>query len=110
MEYLIGAAVALGIMLVLKMRAARTNFRNSDPLQHELLDALASRVAGQISDGELDQKIRDIADQTADSPYDMGDSIHDRLVHAASLAPMQYRDRAMVSAIRKLARDKYVGR
>ena len=108
MEYIIGGVIVLIVILVMNARAARTRVRNSDPLQQELLVALASRVSGQITDEDLDQIIQAVSDQALSSPHNVGDTIQDRLVHAASMAPMHYADRNLVSAIRKLARNKYV--
>lgn len=107
MEYIIGGAVVLVIVLILKARVARTNMRNADPLQQQLLKALGDTVEGRMSEGGLDGVIKQIGEEARYSPHQVsGDTLQTRLAHAVSMAPMFYDDKQMLDEIRKLGRRK----
>ena len=109
MEYIIGGAVVLIVVLVLKARAARTSMRNADPLQQQLLKALADTVEGRMSEGDLDNVIKKIREDAEYSPHQVsGDTLQTRLAHAVSMAPMFYDDKQKLDEIRKLARRKSI--
>ena len=109
MEYFIGGAVVLIVVLILKARVARTTMRNADPLQEKLLNALAATIEGRLSEDGLDEVIRQVGTDAEYSTHRVsGDSLHTRLAHAASMAPMVYSEKQMVDEIRKLAQRKSI--
>lgn len=109
MEYIIGGAVVLIVVLILKVRIARTSMRNADPLQQQLLKALGDTVEGRISESELDRLIRKIGEEAEYSTHQVsGDTLHTRLAHAVSMAPMLYSDKQVLQGIKQLARQKSI--
>ncbi len=88
MEYLVGGAVALAIVLYVKFRNFRTLARNNDPHNMALLLAVAENIRGDISNDQLVIRVAQIrTDASHAVPPVAGDVWSKRIVHVSTMFP-----------------------
>jgi hypothetical protein len=106
MEYLIGAIVALLVVLFYMMRTAQLRALNNDPYQAELLDLFVKLATGDVNEHDFVDEMMRIGKTAMNSPHAVArDSLTKRIAHMSSMAPSRISDPTLLRRVTELARE-----